>query len=159
MDASVCSFKKKTNLLKCVFVEDVDLWGRAIHENLATTNFNDSTVDLIIFQFFFFFKFGWHNIKTFIKQITIYMYFKKVRIIYLSTANKLGSLFRRVFHEHSSNREMNKKKYCQEYSCFYFRKIYQQSKLINTILLTAMIFYPFLTFVIKPWLSIRHSAL
>lgn len=47
------------------------------------------------------------------------MYFKKVRIIYLSTANKLGSLFRRLLHEHSSNIEM-KKKNCHEYSCFYF---------------------------------------
>lgn len=64
-------------------------------------------VDLIIFHFFFF-KCSWHNIKTFIQQITIYIYFK-VRIIYLSTANKLGSLFRRLLHEHSSNREMKKK--------------------------------------------------
>lgn len=38
------------------------------------------------------------------------MYFK-VRIIYLSTANKLGSLFRRLLHEHSSNREMKKNIY------------------------------------------------
>lgn len=35
---------RKLTLLKYVFVEDVNWWGRANHENWATTNNDDSTV-------------------------------------------------------------------------------------------------------------------
>lgn len=41
------SVRKLTFTSKFVFVEDVNLWGRAsheYHENWATTNSNDSTV-------------------------------------------------------------------------------------------------------------------
>lgn len=35
---------------KFVFVENVNWWGSAIYKNMATTNFNDSTVNVYVFQ-------------------------------------------------------------------------------------------------------------
>lgn len=43
VDVLVFSFSKKT-LLKFVFVEDANSWGRAIPRNCANMNSNDSTV-------------------------------------------------------------------------------------------------------------------